>query len=221
VTALEDTTRAAPPQLDFAVEQAGVHERAVVPTLRFALRIERTAGAPVRSAALNVQVRIAAPRRPYDEDERTRLRSIFGDAQQWQEGGLRSLLWTTASVVAGPFERATVVELAVPCTYDFEVAAAQYLHALRDGTIPLELLFSGTVFHATPNGLQVALLPWDREASYALPASVWHKAMERHFPGAAWLRLDGATFERLRAYRAERALPTWEAAIGELLEGRA
>ena len=38
------------------------------------------------------------------------------------------------------------VELPVPCTYDFEVAAAKYLHALDDGEIPLLFLFSGTVF---------------------------------------------------------------------------
>jgi hypothetical protein len=218
MTALEATT--AIPQLDFSIEQVAVHERAVVPTLRVAVRIERTSGAPVRSAALQAQARIAAPRRPYDEDERARLRGLFGDAAQWGSGGLRSLLWSTGSLVAGPFEASTVVELALPCTYDFEVAAAQYLHALRDGTIPLELLFSGTVFHAVdshPPTLQVSLLPWDREASYALPASVWHEAMERHFPGAAWLRLDGAAFERLCAFRTARALPSWEATIAELL----
>lgn len=215
MTALGDT--ALVPQLDFAVERVDVHERAAVPTLRVALRIERTAGPRVRSAALQAQVRIAAPRRPYDDAERARLRGLFGDARQWDGGGLRSLLWSTASVVVGPFEDATVVELAIPCTYDFDVAAAQYLHALRDGEIPLELLFSGTVFHAGEHGLQVSLLPWDREARHALPARVWHEAMERHFPGAAWLRLDRATFERLCAYRTEHALPSWEATVAELL----
>jgi hypothetical protein len=218
MTALDPT--ATVPQLDFAIEEVAVHERAATPTLRAAVRIERTAGPPVRSAALQAQVRIAAPRRSYDEQERARLRGLFGDEQQWGAGGLRSLLWTTTSVVAGPFEHATVVELALPCTYDFDVAAAQYLQALRDGTIPLELLFSGTVFHAVesdPPALQVSLLPWDREASYALPARVWHEAMERHFPGTAWLRLEHGAFERLRAFRTERALPSWEATLAELL----
>ena len=30
-----------------------------------------------------------------------------------------------------------IPEVPLECTYDFEVAAAKYLHALRDGGIPL------------------------------------------------------------------------------------
>ena len=37
-------------------------------------------------------------------------------------------------------------DLPVPCTYDFDVAATKYLHSLGDGEIPLNVLFSGTVF---------------------------------------------------------------------------
>src|ERR1700704_3771742 len=93
------------PELAFSVEEGGAHPHAAVPTLRFAVRIERTSGAPVRSAALHVQVRIAAPRRPYDDATRARLRGLFGSAEQWGDG-LRSLLWTTGSLVVGPFEDA-------------------------------------------------------------------------------------------------------------------
>ncbi len=46
------------------------------------------------------------------------------------------------------FTSVTETELPVPCTYDLEVASARYLQALDDGTIPLLLLFSGTVFIA-------------------------------------------------------------------------
>ena len=48
---------------------------------------------------------------------------------------------------------------------DFEVAAAKYFHALRDGEIPLLLLFSGTVFYRGDDGMLVDQIPWDREVS--------------------------------------------------------
>ena len=54
-------------------------------------------------------------------------------------------------MVAG-FAGETEVDLPVACTYDFEVAAAKYLHALGDGEVPLLLLFSGTVFVARRAG---------------------------------------------------------------------
>ena len=38
------------------------------------------------------------------------------------------------------------VDVPVPCTYDLEIAATSYFHALDEGDIPLVLLFSGTVF---------------------------------------------------------------------------
>jgi hypothetical protein len=41
--------------------------------------------------------------------------------------------------------------------------------------------------------------------------------MDRHFPGAAWLRLGRESFERLHAYRARQALLTWEDAVDSLL----
>ena len=54
------------------------------------------------------------------------------------------------------FTGTTQVAPAPECTYDFEVAAAKYLHALRDGTIPLQFLFSGTVFGRGRAGFAVA-----------------------------------------------------------------
>ena len=50
-----------------------------------------------------------------------------------------------AAMVQG-FTGTTEVDLPMPCTYDFEVTGSKYLHALRDGFVPLLLLFSGTVF---------------------------------------------------------------------------
>jgi hypothetical protein len=204
------------PQLEFDVEGVEALQYAVVPTLVFHVRID-AAGAAVRSLALNVQLRIDAARRPYDEAERGRLFELFGQPADWGRT-LRSLRWTNTSVTVPAFEGATTVELAVPCTYDFDVVATKYLDALGDGDVPLELLFSGTVFFVAPTGhLQVVHLPWDREARCALPVRVWREALERAFPGAAWLRVRRDVFERLQAYKSSRALLTWDAALEELL----
>ena len=48
------------PDLDFGVESAEVLEFAAVPSLLFKLRIENLEEEPIRSVALNTQIRIAA-----------------------------------------------------------------------------------------------------------------------------------------------------------------
>jgi hypothetical protein len=84
--------------------------------------------------------------------------------------------------------------------------------------VPLEFLFSGAVFYKGEDGrLQVGRIGWDKEAEYRLPVAAWREAMDRHFPGAAWLRLDRESFDRLAAYKASRTLLTWEQTLDTLL----
>src|SRR5260370_404654 len=111
----------------------------------------------------------------------------------------------------------TEVGLPVPCTYDLEVASARYLHGLDDGTIPLIMLFSGTVFVANGEGYSVELVPWSSEATYRMPVTVWQDLVDIHFPGSAWLRCSHQTLDALSAFKAERALPTWDATLTALL----
>jgi len=206
----------ATPQLDFAVEGVEAAAHAAVPTLCFRLAID-AGGCEIRSVALNVQLRIDALRRTYDDSERVGLFELFGASRDWGRS-LRGLRWTTTSVNVPSFAGATTVELAVACTYDFDVVATKYLNALSGGGVPLELLFSGTVFFGGPDGrLQVVQLPWDREARCELPVHVWREAVDRAFPGTAWLRVRRDVFDRLQAYKSERALLTWEATLEELL----
>jgi hypothetical protein len=73
----------------------------------------------------------------------------------------------------------------MPVSYDFEVAAAKYLHALDGGAVPLRLLFSGTLFEGGPNGIQVGFVPWNLEATCELPVEVWRKLMDEYFPNSA------------------------------------
>lgn len=206
------------PALAFSVEHAEPLAYAAVPTLRFALRVERVGGGPVRSLSLDTQIRIAATKRRYDEATKDRLIEVFGRPEQWGRT-LHGFVWARAALQVPAFTDAVTVDLHVVCTYDFEVVSAKYLHALEDGEVPLELLFSGTVFYAgAGGGLQVARLSWEHEAEYRLPVAVWRETMDRHFPGSAWLRLDRERFDRLYAFKAQRLLPTWEAAVDALLD---
>jgi hypothetical protein len=205
------------PELAFAVQGAGPVRHAAVPTLSFALRIDRAAGGSVRAILLDIQIQIAARRRRYDAAEAERLYELFGAADGWGST-LRTLLWTRTTVVVPPFDDDTVVEVPIACTYDLEVTAARYFDALDDGEVPLEFLFSGSVFYAGPDGaLQTARLPWDREASYRLPVAAWKETMDRYFPGSAWLRLRRESYDRLAAYRARHALGSWEDVVDALL----
>jgi hypothetical protein len=199
------------------VEGAQAVRYAAVPTLRFTLRVD-SGGAAIRSLMLNVQLRIAANERGYDEAEQGRLRELFGTADRWATT-LRGLLWTHTTLVISPFQGETVVDLDVPCTYDFDVTASKYLAGLVDGEVPLELLFSGTVFHRDDAGtLSVSRIPWDREAPYRMPVAVWRQTMAYHFGDDAWLRVDRETFDRLAAYKARHTLLSWEVALGALLD---
>jgi len=117
-----------------------------------------------------------------------------------------------------PFAGSTALDLPVPCTFDFNVAATKYFHALQGGEVPLELLFSGTVFPEGPAGEpRVAQVPWDREAAFRLLVRVWREMMDHYYPGSAWLCLRRDIFERLQRYKTAHGLPTWEQALEQLL----
>ena len=205
------------PDLHFGVEDAEVLEYAAAPSLLFKLRIENLEEELIRSVSLNTQVRIAATQRHYDTAEQERLLEVFGEPHRWGNT-LRSLLWTHTTLQISPFSGSTVVDMPVPCTYDLEVSAGKYFYALEDGEVPLEFLFSGTVFYAGEGGrLQIARISWEKEAEYWMPIRLWKEMMERYFPNSAWIRLHKDAFDQLYDYKVRRGLPTWEAAVESLL----
>jgi hypothetical protein len=205
------------PDLDFAVEGVEVLEFAAVPSLLFKVRIENLEGEPIRSVALNTQIRIAATQRHYDAEEQEWLLELFGEPSRWKDT-LRSLLWTHNVLQVRAFSGSTVADMPVPCTYDLEVVAAKYFYALKEGEVPLEFLFSGTVFYAGEDGrLQVARISWEKEAEFRLPVRVWKEMMEHYFPNSAWIRLHRDAFDQLYDYKIRKGLPTWEATVESLL----
>jgi Family of unknown function (DUF6084) len=204
------------PQLSFAVEDAQRVPYAAAPTLRFDLRVD-AGDREIRSVLLDVQIQIAARRRGYEDADPHRLFELFGHRKDWGTT-LRTLLWTRTTVVVPPFTGRTVVPVDVACSYDLEVLATRYFDALSEGSVPLELLFSGSVFYAGENGaLQTTRIPWEQEAEYALPVRVWKETMDRHFRGTAWLRLPKESYDALCAYRSRHALASWDAVVERLL----
>jgi hypothetical protein len=205
------------PNLDFRVEGAEVQEFAAVPSLLFKLRVENLEDEPIRSVALNTQIRIAATQRHYDAMEQERLLELFGEPSRWKDT-LRSLHWTHTTLQVSAFSGRTVADLPVPCTYDLEVVAAKYFYALEDGEVPLEFLFSGAVFYAEEDGrLQVVRISWEKEAEFRLPVRLWKEMMDQYFPNSAWIRLRRDAFDQLYDYKIRKGLPTWEAAVEALL----
>jgi len=46
---------------------------------------------------------------------------------------------------------------------------------------------------------------------------VWRELADIHFPNSAWLRCSRQTLDELSAFKAKRALPTWDATLAALL----
>jgi hypothetical protein len=200
----------------FSVLDVFAEPYAAAPQLTARLRIEESTGQDVHAIALRCQVRIEPQRRGYGEDEATGLRSIFGDRARWPDT-LKPFLWMQCNTTVQGFTGVGEVDLALPCTYDFDVTASRYLHSLGDGTVPLTFLFSGTVFTRTGSGFGVEQVPWDCEARYQLPVPVWRQMIDLYFPGTGWIRLDREVLQGLADYRTRHGLITWEETLSTLL----
>jgi hypothetical protein len=209
------------PELNFQVEGVEPQRFAAAPLLLFKLRIEETASTgpptPIHTIVLRCQVRIEPARRRYSAAEQQRLLDLFGTPERWGQT-LRPMLWTHVSAVVPPFTGSTLVDLQVPCSYDFCLAATKYFAALEEGDIPLCFLFSGTIFHeGSEDALQVAQISWEKEAYFRLPASTWRGMMDLHYPNSAWLCLRRDVFDSLSEYKSRQGLPTWEQTLERLL----
>ncbi len=185
------------------------------PAVMFTLRVIAP-GERIHAIAFRCQVQIDARRRRYDGGERQRLYELFGDESQFARQ-VHAVTWATSSFVVPTFEEQIDTELAVACTYDLELAAAKYLHAVRGGDVPLLFLFTGTIFRVHDGTLSVEPVSWDTESSYPMPAAVWRQTMDQFFPGGGWMRLQAETIDRLQAFRGRCAATSWDEAIDRLL----
>ncbi|MET1022372.1 MAG: DUF6084 family protein [Arthrobacter sp.] len=207
-------------ELAFAVVDIQPEPYAVAPQLTARLRLTESTGATIHAIALRSQVRILPQRRGYADEEERGLLELFGERGRWPTT-LKSFLWLQSSTLVQGFTGSTETDLPLQCTFDFDVAASKYLNALRDGDIPLELLFSGTVFTKGQTGFGVEQVPWHLEASYRLPVAAWRRLMDQYFPNAGWIRLDRGALAALSQFRAARGLTSWEATVQTLLAAAA
>lgn len=204
-------------QLTFAVSGARVEPHAAAPTLMLALRVAEVDGGAVDGAALRCQLRLEPQRRRYDAGEEASLAELFGAPSRWSKT-VRPLQWIETALLVPAFVGATEIEVPIACSYDLEVSAAKYFHALVEGEVVVRLLFRGTVFARGDGGaLQLTQLSWDREALWRLPVRLWREAIDAHFPGGGWLRLRRDTLDALMRWKAERALPSWDGVVETLL----
>lgn len=206
------------PELHFQIEGAEAVANAAAPLIALKLRITNLPDdEAIHSLTLRCQVQIEPARRRYESAEQEKLLDLFGTPDRWSRT-VRPMLWMNTSVAVPGFSGTTVANLELPCTFDFNVASTKYFHALDTGEVPLCVMFSGTVFYnGAGDALQVAQIPWDREANYRLPISVWKQMMDAHYPNSVFLCLQRDAFNRLSEYKMRHGIPTWEKAIERAL----
>jgi hypothetical protein len=203
-----------PTNLSFTV--ADVTPEPYTVTTVLTARIAVSAAEPVHAIALRCQVRINPLRRGYSDDEAAGLTDLFGSRERWATTQ-HTFLWQHCATMVPRFSGSTEVTLPLECTYDFEVAATKYLHALTDGAIPLQFLFSGMVFTSGQRGFSVQPVPDECEDHYSMPTSVWRDLMRQHYPNSGWVRLSHDTMAALAGYKSARGLLGIEDAVCELL----
>jgi hypothetical protein len=207
------------PDLSFRIGEVKAAPFTAVPMISARLHIVNgLRDESIQSVQLNCQVQLQPLGRPYSALEEARLLDLFGERERWG-ATMKPLLWTNLVVKVPSFKGATSVDLMLPCSLDFDVAANKYFYGLDSGSVAVAALFSGTVFYAGENGaMQIAQIPWDREARFKLVIDVWKAAIDMHYPNSAWLRLSREVFDRLYRYKVARGIPMWEAVLTNLLD---
>jgi Family of unknown function (DUF6084) len=206
------------PDFTFKIEGAEAAKFSASPQIDLKLRVANADPTEsIHSVMLRAQIQLEVTRRRYTLEEQKNLLDLFGEPERWNQT-LHTLLCAQVNINIPPFEGETVIDLPMPCTFDFNVGATKYFYGLDDGQVPLCVLFSGTVFYVCHDGpLQVAPISWDKEARFNLPVRIWHDMMDAHYPNSAWLRLRRDLFQRLHEYKVQNGIPTWEEVFERML----
>jgi len=206
------------PDLHFTIETAETLRFAASPHIVFKLRITNSVPRTIHTVILRCQIQLDVSRRRYTAQEQKRLIDLFGEPSRWGET-LRPLLWTNTSIVVPSFDSSTVIDLPIPCTFDFNVAATKYFAGIDAGEIPVSFFFNGTIFYEREdNALQVAQISWEKEASHRMPIRIWREMMDAYYPNTTWLCLQRDAFERLYAYKVKRGITTFDEALLQAID---
>jgi hypothetical protein len=210
------------PEPEFQVLGATGRRHAAVPALDFDVHVSEPGGRQVYAIVLTAQVMIEPARRTYDPETREKLVELFGPPERWATT-TRSLVWHQADALVRAFTGSATFRLAVPASFDMEVASSKYLYGLEDGEVPLAFNFNGTVHYRGDDGrVQMSLIPWACSAEFRLPVATWRDLIEHYYPRTGWIALREETLLALQREKAKRALPTLDSCVSELLgEARA
>jgi len=206
------------PELTFEVLGAAHEPFAAQPTLRFELSVFEPTDRPIYAISLTAQINFDPARRGYDNETKEDLHELFGAPERWPST-TRSFLWTHATTIVHSFTGAITFGLEVPCTADLEVVAARYVSALPQGEVPLTMHFTGRVMYEGPQRqVQVLHLPWNTQASYKMPVSVWQKMIKHHHGESGFVNLHNDTLDALKKYKRVNGLHSFDAVVLDLLE---
>jgi hypothetical protein len=184
------------------------------------LEVSEPSGRQVYMAALKIQLMIEPARRSYDDATRERLAELFGPPERWAMT-TRSLVWSQLDAVVPAFTGMTTVPVPIACSYDLELAASKYLHALPDGEAPCALHFNGMIYYrGDDGGLQMVLVPWNKSIDFKLPVAVWRETIEHYYPNTNWMAMRSGTFDALQREKLARGLATLDACVEALLHER-
>jgi hypothetical protein len=201
------------PDLNFTIESVNTLRFAASPHIVFKLRITNPTKQAIHTIILRCQIQLDVSQRRYTPQEQEQLVDLFGEPDRWGQT-LRSVFWTNVSVVVPAFNDSVVVDLPVPCTFDFNIAATKYFAAIDDGDFPVSCFFNGTIFYERDDGaLQAVQIPWEKEAAYRMPVRIWRDMMNAYYPNSVWLCLDRGAFNQLQAYKVKHGIPTFEQAL--------
>ncbi|HEY1853678.1 MAG TPA: DUF6084 family protein [Solirubrobacterales bacterium] len=218
VSAEDVPARPRDPRPGFVVRGARTSRLAAAPTLIFDLDVSDPSEQEIFTIALAVQIAIEPAQRRYDPETRERLVELLGDPRKIG-APTRTMPWAHVDVLVRPFRGSTSVAVPVPCSYDLEIAASNYFRSLRDGEVPLVFHFNGSVYYAGEDGrMQIVQISWEESSEYRMPISAWEEMIAAYYPNRGWVPAGAETVERLRRYKLEQGLPSYEAALERLLE---
>jgi hypothetical protein len=206
------------PHPSFAVRGARVSRLAAAPTLIFDLDVGEPSERQIFTIALAVQIAIEPAQRRYDDETRERLTELLGEPGR-VGAPTRTMPWAQVDVLVQPFSGTASVAVPVPCNYDLEIAATNYFRSVADGEVPLIFHFNGSVYYAGADGrMQIVQISWEESADFRLPIAAWEEMVAAYYPNRGWVPAGVETIERLRRFKLEQGLPSYEAALERLLD---
>jgi len=141
------------PELHFQIEAAEAVPHAAAPLIALKLRITNLpASEEIHTLTLRCQVQIEPAKRRYVPQEQEKLLDLFGTPERWSRT-VRPLLWMNTTVAVPGFTDNVLVDLQLPCTFDFNVAGTSAgLECSRDA-VESDVAAASLRFYIAGSGL--------------------------------------------------------------------